>query len=416
MKETLLKNRNFAYFLSAQAISQLGDWIHWVTILSFVYESTRSGIAMASVSVALTVTRIATAPFAGVIADRYDRKMIMISTDFLQAVFVSLFLFDVVLKSMQALLLIVVCVSILSSVYEPTKRCVVPMIMKKEEILKANSLMQTVMNALWVFGPVAGGGLIALFGFKCGFLFNALTFLISGLLTVGIQLRPLQEESREQPEKNFMKELKTGLKYIRWNHIVFTLFASAFIQMLGGGSVNALMAALPNDVYKFSTRIGYALLLSFTGTGWVLGSFFLFGYAKKMQRLDRKLWFWFITGICSGLTIVLVVNTPLFFIGCMIWFFHGVFNCVRDVIETTVVQETVSDEVMGRVFSVQGLLIELASITSMSIGGFLYSSYGIKVVFSYAGFMEVLSVFIGFFFLYRVILAIKKGKSFKISD
>ncbi len=362
-------------------------------------------MAMASVSIALTVTRIVTAPVAGVIADRYNRKVIMVSTDFLQALFISLFLFDVVLNSMHAILLVVVCVSVLSSIYEPTKRCVVPMIIKKEEILRANSLMETVMNALWVLGPVTGGGLIALFGFKFGFLFNSVTFLASGLLTLGIRLRPVQEESQQ---RHFVREVTNGFKYIRANSIVFILFVAAFILMLGGGSVNALMAALPNDVYGFSTRIGYALLLSFTGAGWVLGGLFLFGYASKIRYLNRKLWFWFITGILSGLTIILVVNTAVFYIGCVIWFSHGIFNCIRDVIETTIVQETVNEEIMGRVFSVQGLLIELASIISMGIGGVLYNIYGIKLVFSYAGFMEVFSAVLGFFLLYKILMS-KKG-------
>lgn len=366
---------------------------------------------MASVSIALTITRIAAAPVAGVIADRYNRKMIMVSTDLLQAFFISLFLFDAVLTRMSAILSIVVCVSVLSSIYQPTRNCVIPMIIKKEEILKANSLMETVMNALWVLGPVTGGGLIALFGFKFGFLFNAITFFASGMLTLGIQLAPVQKEPQKPEESNFVKEVTTGLHYIKKNNVVFILFVSAFILMLGGGSVNALMAALPHDVYNFSTKMGYALLLSFTGVGWVLGSLLLFGYANRIQRLNRKVVFWFVTGIFSGLTIVLVVNTAVFFIGCVIWFSHGVFNCIRDVIETTIVQETVDEDIMGRVFSVQGLLIELASIISMGIGGVLYNMYGIKLVFTYAGFMEVFSAVVGFFFLYKVILLTKNKKA-----
>ncbi|MGD2072584.1 MAG: hypothetical protein PVG65_03755 [Candidatus Thorarchaeota archaeon] len=65
MKGKMLKNKNFFYFLSSQAISQLGDWIHWVPLLAFVYESTKSGNAIARVSIALTVTRIVFAPIAG---------------------------------------------------------------------------------------------------------------------------------------------------------------------------------------------------------------------------------------------------------------------------------------------------------------------------------------------------------------
>ncbi|MGD2072582.1 MAG: hypothetical protein PVG65_03745 [Candidatus Thorarchaeota archaeon] len=196
---------------------------------------------------------------------------------------------------------------------------------------------------------------------------------------------------------------------------MFILLVSAFILMLGGGSVNALMAALPNDVYGFSTRIGYALLLSFTGVGWILGSLFLFGYAKKIRHLNKKLLFWFITGLCSGITIVLVVHTTIFFIGCMIWLSHGVFNCIRDVIETTVVQETVKEEILGRVFSIQGLLIELASIISMSIGGVLYSIYGIELVFNFVGFMEISSAVIGFIFLYKYIRIKRFGNNFHTS-
>jgi MFS family permease len=99
------------------------------------------------------------------------------------------------------------CVSILSSIYEPTKRSIIPMIVKKEEILKANSLIETVMNALWVLGPVTGGGLITILGFIFGFLANACTFLISGFLTLGIHLNPVHESYH----RNFIKEIAEGL-------------------------------------------------------------------------------------------------------------------------------------------------------------------------------------------------------------
>lgn len=407
MRETLLRNRDFAYFLSAQLISQLGDWIHWVTILAFVYESTHSGMAMASVSIALTATRIAAAPAAGVMADRYNRKAIMVSADFLQAACVSLFLLNAILTRMYAILTVTVCVSVLSSIYEPTKKAVLPMIIQKNELLRANSLMESVMNALWVLGPVTGGGLITILGFKWGFFINACSFLVSGALTLGMrmgmQVQPQAEDLTHVEEKGFVQEVVTGLKYIRKNEIVFILFVSTFTAMLGGGSVNALMATLPHDVYHFSTGVGYALLLSAAGAGWVLGSLFLFGYASRIRQLGRRLGFWVITGILSGLTVIFVVNTPVFSIGCVVWFSHGLFNCIRDIIETTIVQETVHEEVMGRVFSTQGLLVELASIVSMALGGILYSMHGIGVVFTYAGSMEAFSAVMGFFFLYRVV-------------
>ena len=412
MKEPLFKNRSFIYFLSAQSISQLGDWIHWVTILAFVYDSTHSGLALASVPITLTITRIAVAPFAGVLVDRYNRKKIMIVTNIGQALLVCLFLFDAVLRSLAAIILVTMSVSILSSIHEPTKQCVIPMIVKKEDMLKANSLMQAIMNSLWVFGPIMGGGLIVIFGFKFGFLFNAITFLVSGLLIQGVKLGVRQEK---QCSMNFIKEMRVGVTYVRKNRIASVLIISTFIVMLGGGSVNALMASLPNDVYHVSTKIGYAVLLSFTGIGWVVGSYVLARYAKKVEYKKTKFSLWFIAGTMSGLTVLLVVQTDLFLVGCMAWLSHGIFNSTRDILETTIIQETVSEEFMGRIFAFQGLLIEVASIISISIGGILLTLAGIKTVFSFAGIMEIISVVFGFFLLYKFVFNHKKTSSTQVT-
>lgn len=388
----LRENKNFLYFLGAQGVSQMGDWVHWVTILSLVYTSTKSGLAIASIPIVLSGTRFLLSSFAGVITDRFNRKSLMIVTNFGQGFLVLLLIFSLSLDGLTQIsyiLFLTFLISFLSTLHEPTKKSIIPMIVKKREILKANSVLQSLMNSIWILGPLLGGGLITFLGYEAGFVFNSLTFFVSLIFILPLKL-PSNINNSPSP---FLEEFKQGFGYLKKKKLVLLLTLSTFIMMLGAGGVNALMAAVPKDLYNFTTGMGYSLFLSAVGIGWVFGSSLLVKFSNKIRSKETKVKIWFLSRIISGATIIGVVYAGGFQLAALIWLAHGVFNSFHDSIEDTLIQETVKKKITGRIFGIKGTLEESASIISMAICGLIYEIYNVVASFTYSGSLEIFSAF-----------------------
>lgn len=387
--------------MSAQVISQVGDWVQWVTVLVYIYETTHSGMALSSVFIAMTVTRVVMSPLAGAIVDRVDRRKAMIYTSFGQGILVCV-LFGLLradLLGLSALLVLVTAISILSTVYEPTKRAVIPMIVAKDEILAANSMMEVFMNAVWVLGPVTGGGIVTLAGFGAGFILNAFTFFASGSLICLIRLE-YKTDGTSLQSKTILRDIKEGFHYIRVQPVVLSLILADFIMMFGAGAVNSQTPSLPQEVYHIGAEIGYPFLLSTVGIGWVVGSLVLVRMSPSLKGTQTKFLLWIFSRAGGGITIILIAHLTNFYFGCCIWFVHGVLNSFHDTVGTTVVQETCDPKFLGRVFSTAGLLMETASLISISLGGILHDVYGIVLVYNYAGSVEIVSILTALIILY----------------
>lgn len=189
----LLRGGDFVRLWAGQAVSQLGDRMHHVALMWWVIAETGSLALAGAIMIATTLPTVLLGPIAGTLADRLDRRTLMVGSDVARAVLVGGVgalalagqLSFPVLVAASALL------SALSALFTPANMAMVPAVVEKDDLLRANSLMETTLQGAALFGPALGGLLVAVAGAPAAFGFNALSFLVSALLLGGLRARPV---------------------------------------------------------------------------------------------------------------------------------------------------------------------------------------------------------------------------------
>ncbi len=186
-----LRNRTFAQLYAAQTISLFGDALTWVglALLAFDLAGRDGSAAILGTALTLRVTAfVVLSPLAGALADRLDRKVIMVTADVARVVVVALIPFVTAIWQVYALIL---ALNAFTAFFTPTYQATVPLVAGGEDYPKAIALSGATYEILGVLGPGVAGGLAALVGFRSVFWVDAGTFALSALLvaTLPVSLR-----------------------------------------------------------------------------------------------------------------------------------------------------------------------------------------------------------------------------------
>ena len=184
---TLLRTRPYyRYLWLASVVSMLGDWFNAIATVILVNKYTDSGTAVGALFLARSLPPFLLGPLAGVIADRFNRKWILILTDLSRAVIVLGFLF--VNSPERAWLIYALSIAqfMVSAFFEPARAAIMPSVVEgNNELLLANTLSSATWSAMLAFGAAIGGFTAAVFGASTALIIDALSFLLSaGLATM----------------------------------------------------------------------------------------------------------------------------------------------------------------------------------------------------------------------------------------
>ena len=176
----LLGNRPLARLLGGEFISSIGDWLYLVAILILVYEVSKDPVVLGIVGAARVLPYVLLSIPAGIIADRYDRRLILLLTDIargaLMLVMATLVAASAPIAAIVALAVMATC---FSTFFGPAIGAYLPSLVADEEQLgPANSAWSTLDNLAFVIGPAVGGLLIAAGGLVLAFVLNAATFAV----------------------------------------------------------------------------------------------------------------------------------------------------------------------------------------------------------------------------------------------
>ena len=175
----LQENRSFRFIWLGQVVSLLGDWFNSVALLVLVHRLTGSGLMVGGVFIARMLPAFFLGPVAGVVADRLDRKRVMIASDVLRAGVVLLFLLVRDGGDIWLLYGILFLSMSISSFFDPARSAAVPGIVSRKQLLIANALGGATWSVMLAFGSALGGVVVASAGFRMVFLLDSATFLLS---------------------------------------------------------------------------------------------------------------------------------------------------------------------------------------------------------------------------------------------
>ncbi|MBD3348946.1 MAG: MFS transporter [Candidatus Eisenbacteria bacterium] len=195
----LFRNGNFSLLWSSSLSSQLGDHLNLMALTALIFslsEGAIKGLEFSKILLLASVPVLVFGPISGVFADRYSRKKLMIASDLLRAGLVAIIPF--VTRSMTPVYVIVFLVFTINRFYLSARSAAIPQIVRSDRLLEANSLLNVAMMATIMLGPWGGGLLVEKFGYTWGFLTDAGTYVVSGVLIAFISLRSLSEVKEER--------------------------------------------------------------------------------------------------------------------------------------------------------------------------------------------------------------------------
>lgn len=180
----LKNNRSFVTLMVAQAISNLGDWLHLLAILTLVgirWNATPWEITFVTLSAALPI--LLTGPFAGTLADRLNRKWLMIVADGARIIIVGALIFA---DQIWHVYILLVLKSLFDVIFSPAKNGKLKEIVPREQLAQAVSISSVIEQMSKIIGPALGGLLVAAFGITWCFVLDSASFLISGIILLWI--------------------------------------------------------------------------------------------------------------------------------------------------------------------------------------------------------------------------------------
>lgn len=266
-------SRDFRLLWLGQAASVLGDRVHQLAVLWWVLDRTASPAMVGAVMVATSVPMVLVGPFAGAIADRVDRRRLMLACDLLRLLLTALMAWLALLGQLTVPLVLVLSVllSAVGAVFMPASMALVPAVVEGDEVLRANSLQELTTQASGILGPALGGALVAALGAQAAFGLNAVTFLISALALFAIRHRPGPMPAAGE---SYWRTLAGGAALLRERPGIASLLAGFAVANLFLAPIPVLLPVFARDVFRAGAS-GLGMLEGALGAGMILAALVL---------------------------------------------------------------------------------------------------------------------------------------------
>jgi len=366
---TLLRQRpNYRFLWLAQVISLMGDWFNAIAVVLIInrYVDINPAIAIAVTIIARSLPPFLLGPLAGVIADRFNRKNILLFTDFSRAVIVLGFLLVRGAEQVWLVYVLLVLQFSISAFFEPTRAAILPTLVQDNELLTANTLASATWSAVLATGAAIGGFFAASFGVSAALVIDALTFLLSAVLV--LQIKMPAEAHTIPTDTSGWQDLIDGFRYVIGHpNIVLVTLVKAMGQI---GNVDVLIAVFAEQIFRLGEggALTLGLLFSFSGIGAVLGPIIADQFIT--QRVAPLKWAivvgfllvplgWFVWGISPTLTILLGGSVLRAMGGSINWTYSNVL-----------IQMQVPDRYLGRVFAFDFGLFTIAFSAAAWVAGY----------------------------------------------
>lgn len=276
-------HRDFAHFWSGALISNMGSWMQIVALGWLVYQLTRSELALGAVNFVQGIPVLIFILFAGVLADRLDRRRLLI---WLQAAMMGQAIVLGVLTQtgrvdMSSVYGLTLFGGLMTAFMFPAWQAMLPDLVPQPLLLNAIALNSAQFNGARLLGPLIGAVIFARFGVAEVFFVNAVTFLF--VIWALAVIRPRQERHIPEAGESRFREVAAGLRYARdHSSVAVLLLTTAAITMFGMPFAALLPAVADKVLHTGST--GYSLLLAANGGGAVLGALVVAGLPHGVDR------------------------------------------------------------------------------------------------------------------------------------
>jgi len=360
---SLLRNTRFLQLWIGQGISFVGDFVSTVALVILIVQITGSASAVGGILVARFLPTLAS-PLVGVLADRLDRRTVLVASDLART---ALLIGVVFARDLIILYVLVFLIGLARTLFNPTIRAAFPSVVGGGDLTRANALISGTFSVSAAVGPALGGLVVAAIGVNAAFLLDAATYLVSAAFLSRIPLpRPQLETSA-----SFIRELRDGLSYLAGTRVPLAIVVGAFVTILTINATTPAEVFLAKETFD-AGNAGYGLLVGLWGGGMVLGSALTAVLVGRVGLIPL----YFLGIFASALALAGAGVSPTFAFALGALTIAGVCNGTDNVATDTILQERVPDAFLGRVFATRFMALNTGEALAYPAGGLVVDAIG----------------------------------------
>lgn len=369
--ELIRENPNFRTLWLAQIVSLLGDWFNFVATAALVAKLSGSGLAVSALFVVRMLAPFLVSPPAGVAADRFDRKKILLLADLSRAVVVLGFL--LVRDPSQVWLLYALTALQLGigGFFYPARSAILPSVVAPKDIGAANAITSTTWSVMLALGAALGGLVSGVFGVYPAFAVDSATFLVSAFYVWRLQL-PFEDPGAAQgaPKASGFELYREGLAYLgRHRDVLLVAVQKAMVALFISAGFQVVQVGIAEDVFPIGKAGGISLGLMFAlaGVGTGVGPI-----AARRWTGDRprRLCLAILGGyvLCA---LGLLLTAPLWSFESILLatLLRGTGGGIIWVFSTQLLLQSVPGHVLGRIFGSEFAFLTLAGAIGATASG-----------------------------------------------
>lgn len=406
----ILKNRNFSLLWIGQTISQFGDRLDQMALIALIHKFAPGSTTSIAKLMAFTILPVfLIGPIAGVYVDRWDRRRTMIISDILRGLLVLLIPFYFMkMSSMVPIYCVVFLVFCIGRFYVPAKMSIIPDLVRTDDLLLANSLVNTTGMIAAMFGLGLGGILVGMVGAEGGFLMDGASFLISGILIFFLSTRLMHELKKERLvdvgrgiadviRRSVAGELKETFVFLMRQKEIRSCLAVLFFLWAALGAVYVVSIVFVQQAFSSATKeVGF--LVVGLGAGLFAGTLLYGRIGHRTDSFKTVFACMAACGVVLSIFVLAVLKMPNLLLALILAFFLGLVVSPIMVVSNTLVQQLTDNTMRGKVFSSLEIVVHFAFLLSMLISAPLADRIGaVKILLS----VGILLIVAGLFGLIR---------------
>ncbi|MCE5314876.1 MAG: MFS transporter [Armatimonadota bacterium] len=369
------RHRNFTLYWIGQVISFTGTWVQTVAQGWLVLKLTGSALDLGIVGAANTFPVLLLGLPAGAIADRLDKRRVVIVTQTLammQAFALAALTFAGVIRVWHVIVL-AICAGAIGAFDNPIRQSMLVELVdgNKDDILSCVSLSSTAFNGARVLGPALAGVTLVAVGIANCFFINAISY-IAALIAL-LMMKPMHSPSKNAQSGAMLSQIWDGLSHAWKNELLRDLLLMSAISGVFGSQINTVMPVFADKVFRMGPK-GLGVLMAAIGIGALFGAVIntVLGHRFRQRTLV------FFGGLLCAASLLAFSRSGYFHLATVFLALTGLGTMLFMTVSNTIIQEAAPDSLRGRVISVRiFVLTGLAPVGALLIG-FLAERFGVQ--------------------------------------
>jgi MFS family permease len=364
-RSKLFANRYFRNLILGSTISMFGDQFYLVALPWLVLQLTGSSVVLGTVLMAAAVPRAVLILMGGAVSDRTSPRKVLLVTAGARTIFVAAiaFLLWKDLLSLWEVYVLAFAFGVADAFAIPSMMALIPVLVPREQLTQANSVLQGSMQITVIAGPAPAGAIIKKFGTMWAFFIDAISFLfiIAPLMVIPDPEKPAHQQSA----RSVWHSILEGLRYVYDDIAMRTMIGfSTALNFFILGPIMVGLALIAKR--QFDSATAYGIMFSAFAFGGLSGS--LIAGLKKQRRRGILILF---VGSIIGILLTLMGFVHSLIALCVLLFLMGVTSGYSNVHITSWYQQRIEPSMMGRVMSLRMFGIFGLMPISLTIAGFL---------------------------------------------